>query len=112
MLISVDVMDWESIPESFKETIREKYVVVQEEARRPEGWREVRLGEVAEVNPRETITKGAKAHWQAAPLDSIGDYLNGLACQKFPPENETEKLPVLKIPERIGMSEISPGKRN
>ncbi|MHC5853598.1 restriction endonuclease subunit S [Nostoc sp.] len=25
--------------------------------------------------------------------------MNGLACQKFPPENDTEKLPVLKIRE-------------
>ncbi|MDE0158059.1 MAG: restriction endonuclease subunit S [Gammaproteobacteria bacterium] len=61
LLVSVDVMDWESIPESFRENIGEKYVVVQEKAMRPEGWREVRLGDVAEINPKETIPKGAKA---------------------------------------------------
>ena len=30
LLVSVDVINWESIPESFKENIREKYVVLQE----------------------------------------------------------------------------------
>ena len=50
LLISVDVMDWESIPESFKENIREKYVVVQEEAKRPEGWREVELQDLATLS--------------------------------------------------------------
>ena len=45
LLISVDVMDWESIPEKFKENIRKKYVVLQEK-RELEGWREVTLGEI------------------------------------------------------------------
>ena len=35
--------------------------------------------------------------WKVKPLDSIADYLNGLALQKFPPESETEWLPVIKI---------------
>jgi len=35
--------------------------------------------------------------WQVASLDSIADYLNGLALQKFPPEGDTEFLPVIKI---------------
>ena len=37
--------------------------------------------------------------WEVKPLDKIVNYLNGLACQKYPPENETENLPVLKIKE-------------
>lgn len=45
LLISVDVMDWESIPEKFKENIRKKYVVLQEK-QGLEGWREVTLGEI------------------------------------------------------------------
>ena len=61
LLVSVDVMDWESIPDDFKENIRRKYVVVQEQSRWPEGWREVRLGDVAEVNPKESISKNTKA---------------------------------------------------
>lgn len=35
--------------------------------------------------------------WQARSLDSIANYLNGLALQKFPPETEDEFLPVIKI---------------
>lgn len=35
--------------------------------------------------------------WSARSLDSIADYLNGLAMQKFPPESDTEFLPVIKI---------------
>lgn len=35
--------------------------------------------------------------WQARSLDSIANYLNGLALQKFPPESEDEFLPVIKI---------------
>ena len=48
LLISVDVMDWESIPTEFQENIRKKYLVLQEKTEL-EGWREVRLGEVAEM---------------------------------------------------------------
>ncbi|MDP3247960.1 MAG: restriction endonuclease subunit S [Polaromonas sp.] len=40
-----------------------------------------------------TIPKG----WAAKPLDSIASFLNGLAMQKFPPESESEFLPVIKI---------------
>lgn len=35
--------------------------------------------------------------WSARSLDSIADYLNGLAMQKFPPESDAEFLPVIKI---------------
>ncbi|NNM69622.1 MAG: restriction endonuclease subunit S [Gallionella sp.] len=35
--------------------------------------------------------------WEVQPLDRVADYLNGLALQKFPPESETEWLPVIKI---------------
>lgn len=37
--------------------------------------------------------------WRILPLSSIANYLNGLACQKYPVVNENEKLPVLKIKE-------------
>ena len=46
LLISVDVMDWESVPDDFKENIRGKYVVLQDKPRHPVGWREVTLGEI------------------------------------------------------------------
>ena len=35
--------------------------------------------------------------WEMQPLDAIANFLNGLALQKFPPENEDEYLPVIKI---------------
>ena len=35
--------------------------------------------------------------WEMRSLDSIANYLNGLALQKFPPESETDFLPVIKI---------------
>ncbi|SHE27177.1 restriction endonuclease subunit S [Thermomonas hydrothermalis] len=35
--------------------------------------------------------------WEMRSLDSIANYLNGLALQKYPPESETEFLPVIKI---------------
>ncbi|MBK7691539.1 MAG: restriction endonuclease subunit S [Bacteroidetes bacterium] len=41
----------------------------------------------------------AKEHWDIKPLSEIAKFLNGLACQKFPPKNEIDKLPVLKIKE-------------
>ncbi|MBZ0180113.1 MAG: restriction endonuclease subunit S [Melioribacteraceae bacterium] len=46
--------------------------------------------------------------WEEKPLDEIADFLNGLACQKYPPKNEIEKLHVLKIKElRNGFTENS-----
>lgn len=35
--------------------------------------------------------------WAIRSLDSFASYLNGLALQKFPPESESEYLPVIKI---------------
>lgn len=37
--------------------------------------------------------------WRVNPLDKIADFLNGVACQKYPPENGEESLPVIKIRE-------------
>ena len=37
--------------------------------------------------------------WKTKPLDSIANYLNGLAMQKFPPIDNEKSLPVLKIAE-------------
>lgn len=35
--------------------------------------------------------------WMVRPLDTIADYLNGLALQKYPPERPNAWLPVIKI---------------
>ncbi|KUK83287.1 MAG: Type I restriction-modification system, specificity subunit S [Microgenomates bacterium 39_6] len=46
--------------------------------------------------------------WEVRSLDMVAYYLNGLACQKYPPENEKDALPVIKIAElRKGFSESS-----
>lgn len=57
---------------------------------------------------RQWFVEDAKEDWHEKPLSSIADFLNGLACQKFPPKNAIEKLPVLKIKELgNGISEAS-----
>lgn len=37
--------------------------------------------------------------WKVGRLTEIASYMNGLAMQKFPPENDEDSLPVLKIKE-------------
>ncbi len=48
-----------------------------------------------EPSPLGPIPKG----WKVKSLDNIADFLNGLACQKYPPENDLDSLPVIKIRE-------------
>lgn len=44
--------------------------------------------------------------WNAKPLDTIANYLNGLALQKFPPKSAADFLPVIKIAQlRSGQTE-------
>ena len=57
------------------------------------------LEKMAETLFRQWFVEEAKEEWANRPLSSIAVFLNGLACQKFPPKNELEKLPVLKIKE-------------
>lgn len=57
---------------------------------------------------RQWFVEEVQKDWEERPLSSIADFLNGLACQKFPPQNEIERLPVLKIRElSSGISEAS-----
>ncbi len=66
------------------------------------------LEDMAQALFRKWFIEEAKKDWEEKPLDEIADYLNGLACQKYPPENEIDKLPVLKIKElRNGFTENS-----
>jgi len=66
------------------------------------------LEDMAETLFRQWFIEEAKEDWEEKPLDEIADYLNGLACQKFPFENDVDKLPVLKIKElRNGFAENS-----
>lgn len=57
------------------------------------------LETMAETLFRQWFIEEAKEDWKEMPLSSIATFLNGLACQKYPPKNETDKLPVLKIRE-------------
>jgi len=42
---------------------------------------------------------GLPEGWRQKGLDEIADFLNGLAMQKYPPENKEDELPVIKIRE-------------
>jgi type I restriction enzyme S subunit len=44
--------------------------------------------------------------WEVRSLDQVADYMNGLACQKYPAQDDEYGLPVIKIRElRSGISE-------
>ena len=66
LLISVDVLDWESIPEDFKVNIQKKYMILQESkdiskasssGKKPAGWRTVKLGEVVAFHYGKSLPK-------------------------------------------------------
>lgn len=59
----------------------------------------VTLSAMAETLFRLWFVEEAKEAWEKKPLSSIATFLNGLACQKFPPKNIIDRLPVLKIKE-------------
>jgi len=60
------------------------------------------LEAMAETLFRQWFVEEAQEEWEELPLSSVADFLNGLACQKYPPTNGVEKLPVLKIKELSG----------
>jgi type I restriction enzyme S subunit len=57
------------------------------------------LEAMAETLFRQWFVEEADEEWEEKPLSAIADFLNGLACQKYPPKNDIDKLPVLKIKE-------------
>lgn len=66
------------------------------------------LESLAQTLFRQWFIEDAKPNWEEKPLSKIADFLNGLACQKFPPKNDIDKLPVLKIKDlKDGISESS-----
>ena len=66
------------------------------------------LEEMAQTLFRQWFIEEAKDEWEEKPLSEIASFLNGLACQKFPPKNDVDKLPVLKIKDlKAGISESS-----
>ncbi|AOW22047.1 hypothetical protein LPB138_07815 [Urechidicola croceus] len=57
---------------------------------------------------RQFFVEEINEEWEEESLSSIAYFLNGLACQKFPPKNEIDKLPVLKIKDlKSGISDSS-----
>jgi len=66
------------------------------------------LEQLAETVFRQWFVVQADEKWLKMTLSSIAIFLNGLACQKFPPTNDIDKLPVLKIKElSSGITESS-----
>lgn len=66
------------------------------------------LEEMAQTLFRQWFVEEAEDSWEEKSLSNIATFLNGLACQKHPPKNEVDRLPVLKIRElRNGITESS-----
>lgn len=66
------------------------------------------LEAMAQTLFRQWFIEEAREDWEEIPLSSIANFLNGLACQKFPPKNDIDRLPVLKIKDlSSGISENS-----
>ena len=66
------------------------------------------LESMAETLFRQWFIEDAHEEWVARPLSAIANFLNGLACQKYSPQNGFDKLPVLKIKElSSGITELS-----
>ena len=57
------------------------------------------LEAMAQALFRQWFIEEPGGDWEEQPLDEVAGYLNGLACQKYPPKNDVDKLPVLKIRE-------------
>lgn len=64
------------------------------------------LEALAEAFFRQWFVEKPNAAWEEKGLDEIADFLNGLACQKYPPISGKQTLPVIKIREiRQGISD-------
>lgn len=57
------------------------------------------LEAMAETLFRQWFIEEAQEDFRITSLSNIANFLNGLACQKYPPSNNIDKLPVLKIRE-------------
>lgn len=60
------------------------------------------LESMSEVLFRQWFLERPSDVWAERSLSGIATFLNGLACQKYPPANEVDRLPVLKIRELSG----------
>ena len=65
------------------------------------------LEALAETLFRQWFVEEAEG-WEEKGIDEIAEFLNGLACQKYPPVAGKENLPVIKIKElRLGITEAT-----
>jgi type I restriction enzyme, S subunit len=60
---------------------------------------QITLDKLLETLFRKWFIEDPNTSWESLPLSKVSNFLNGLACQKYPPKNEIDKLPVLKIRE-------------
>lgn len=60
------------------------------------------LEAMADMLFKQWFVVEVKEQWEEKPLSGIANFLNGLACQKYPPKNAEDRLPVLKIKELSG----------
>jgi type I restriction enzyme S subunit len=66
------------------------------------------LEQLAETLFRKWFVEEAEESWEEKGLDEIADFLNGLACQKYPVKPNEIGLPVIKIKEmRTGITDAS-----
>lgn len=66
------------------------------------------LEQLAETLFRKWFVEEAEESWEEKGLDEISDFLNGLACQKYPVKPNEIGLPVIKIKEmRTGITDAS-----
>lgn len=66
------------------------------------------LEALAETIFRQWFVEEAEENWEEKGLDEIAEFLNGLACQKFPVKPGEVGLPVIKIKElRTGFTDTS-----
>ena len=66
------------------------------------------LESMAETLFRQWFIEEVQEEWETRPLSAIAKFLNGLACQKYPPQDGFDRLPVLKIKElSSGITELS-----
>jgi len=66
------------------------------------------LEQIAETLFRQWFVEEAEDSWEEKNLDDIAEFLNGLACQKYPIKIGEIGLPVIKIKElRTGITESS-----
>jgi type I restriction enzyme S subunit len=105
LLNSLDVFVTDSLPEQraiarVLSSLDDKIDLLHRQNKTLEG--------MAEALWRKTFVEEADPRWNEKGLDEIATFLNGLPCQKYPPDASTEPLPVIKIKElRIGITDDS-----